>query len=41
MADIIAPNLDETPSLTIKDLFRLAFSAPVVWLSEAANEHPH
>ena len=31
----------KTPSLTIKDLFRLAFSAPVVWLSEAANEHPH
>jgi hypothetical protein len=31
----------KTPSPTIKDLFRLAFSAPVVWLSEGANERPH
>ena len=30
----------KTPSPTIKDLFRLAFSAPVVWLSEGANERP-
>ena len=31
----------KTPSPTIKDLFRLAFSAPVVWLSEGTNERPH
>ena len=30
----------KTQTLTIKELFRLAFSAPVVWLAESANEHP-
>lgn len=30
----------KTHSLTIKELFRLAFSAPVVWLAENPNEHP-
>ncbi|HVM72643.1 MAG TPA: helix-turn-helix domain-containing protein [Anaerolineales bacterium] len=39
--DIIAPIYQmNTPALTIKDLFRLAFSAPVVWLAETAGEHP-
>ncbi len=28
-------------SLTLKELFRLAFPAPIVWLTEASNEHPH
>ncbi len=30
----------KTPSLSIKELFRLAFSEPVLWLSEPQNEHP-
>ncbi|HTX91378.1 MAG TPA: helix-turn-helix domain-containing protein [Anaerolineales bacterium] len=31
----------KTPALTIKDLFRLAFPTPVVWLAEGTNERPH
>ena len=30
----------KTHSLTIKELFRLAFSAPVVWLAENPSERP-
>lgn len=30
----------KTQTLTIKELFRLAFSAPVVWLAENADERP-
>ena len=30
----------KTQGLTIKELFRLAFSAPVVWLAENPNERP-
>ncbi len=31
----------KTASLTIKELFRLAFSAPVVWLAENAEKGPN